>query len=343
MDAGRVRRLRHDGLTDHHDERSPDRRPRLRWSFVPGLVFMLLPMGPVTLPEPPVTALALSPDGSEVVMGSQGGLEVGRCDLLQSVHLRLETQLSNVHDLRFSPDGQFLAIAGGSPGESGVVEIRDWPSRGLLESHTIHSDVVLSLAWLPGQTRIVSASAKGECRIWDVASGRCDRVFEGHAGPVLSVALLPGNVGRVQVISTSADGTVQIWQPESGVVDRILNQHQSPVNAAWIRSAADRSRQAELLTAGEDGTVRFWYPEVGRLVRFAKLESTPRTVIRDHQSGRIFAGCDDGAVRELDQKTMAVIRQWDILPGRIHELIWCSDSGSLVAAGVGGVRKVAVE
>jgi WD40 repeat protein len=46
-------------------------------------------------------------------------------------------------------------------------------------------------------------------RLWDVATGRELRQFQGHTGPVLSLAL--SKDGRL-LMSGSADGTLRLWQ-----------------------------------------------------------------------------------------------------------------------------------
>src|SRR5262245_19204161 len=75
---------------------------------------------------PPVTALALTPDGKSVVVGSQAGLEVRTWPELERVRT-LATELPHVHDLVFAPDGKTLAAVGGAPAQSGMVELYRWP------------------------------------------------------------------------------------------------------------------------------------------------------------------------------------------------------------------------
>ena len=70
--------------------------------------------------EPHVAAVAFTPDGKQIIAGSQAGVSIR--DRQSGASLRtIATEMDNVHDLRFAPDGQLVAIAGGIPGESGVV------------------------------------------------------------------------------------------------------------------------------------------------------------------------------------------------------------------------------
>src|SRR5262245_55211599 len=87
--------------------------------------------GSTAFAAPPVTAVAFTPDGRSVVVGSQAGLEVRTWPELERVRT-LATELAHVHDLAFAPDGKSLAAAGGAPAQSGVVELFRWPDGGLL-------------------------------------------------------------------------------------------------------------------------------------------------------------------------------------------------------------------
>ena len=46
----------------------------------------------------------------------------------------------------------------------------------------------MSVAWSADQRRALSGSADKTVRLWDVETGRCLRVLEGHTDGVLSVA-----------------------------------------------------------------------------------------------------------------------------------------------------------
>ena len=60
---------------------------------------------PCLAAEPPVTSIAIAPNGRTVAAGSQAGVIAYRwCDL-KPLNRQVETRVSNVHDLAFSPDG----------------------------------------------------------------------------------------------------------------------------------------------------------------------------------------------------------------------------------------------
>ncbi|MCY2965750.1 MAG: hypothetical protein NT069_19330, partial [Planctomycetota bacterium] len=90
---------------------------------------------------PPVTAIAFTPDNSQVVLGSQAGLEIRSWPGLEVV-ATLPTAWDHVHDLRFSPNGKTFLVAGGSPSDEGGVEVWNWPDRQSSKRFTAHEDVV---------------------------------------------------------------------------------------------------------------------------------------------------------------------------------------------------------
>jgi WD40 repeat protein len=92
-----------------------------------------------------------------------------------------------------------------------------------------HSEGVLSVAFSPDGTRIVSGSSDCSIRIWDFAFGGevCPPLM-GHTLSVTSVAYSPD--GK-QIVSSAFDGTVGLWDARTGAV-----LHMRPVEASWVNA-----------------------------------------------------------------------------------------------------------
>ena len=60
-----------------------------------------------------------------------------------------------------------------------------------------------------GDGRLASGSDDNTIRLWDPASGACERVFEGHLAWVRALALL----GDGRLASGSDDNTIRLWDP----------------------------------------------------------------------------------------------------------------------------------
>jgi WD40 repeat protein len=202
--------------------------------------------------EPPITAVTLTPDGREVLIGSQAGIELRTWPEMGMV-AKVATGLEHVHDLAFAPDGKTLAVAGGTPGESGAVELWDWAGRRKIRSIGSHDDVVYRVAWSPDGERIASAGGDGICQVSGRANGGLVVNFSGHSGPVLSVRYLDA----MTLASAGVDQTVRLWQPRIGRMVRFTKLDVPPRCIAWSKDGR------VVFVVGEDGVVRQFDVEGG--------------------------------------------------------------------------------
>ena len=83
---------------------------------------------------------------------------------------------------------------------------------------------------LTGDGRVVSGSADGTVKVWDLNSGQEQRTLSGHGGGVMALAL----TGDGRVVSGSSDGTVKVWDLDSGQEQRTLSGHGGVVWALAI-------------------------------------------------------------------------------------------------------------
>jgi WD40 repeat protein len=113
-----------------------------------------------------------------------------------------------------------------------------------------HYEAVLSCAWSPDGSRIVSASRDKTLRIWDGFTGACLGTLVGHSGSVNSCAWSPD--GR-SIVSASDDRTLRIWDARSGTLTKTLSGHENNVSrCAWSRDGK------RIVSASLDGTLRIW-------------------------------------------------------------------------------------
>src|SRR4029077_16611376 len=85
-------------------------------------------------------------------------------------------------------------------------------------------------------------------RLWDVASGRQERVLEGHGAPVYAVAF---SLDGKRLASGGADSTVGVWDVETGKELRRIPASATVCSAAWL--PGDR-----LLTGDAAGALQVW-------------------------------------------------------------------------------------
>ena len=107
-----------------------------------------------------------------------------------------------------------------------------------------------SVSLSPDGRWVLSGSMDETLRLWELATGRCVRTFDGHTGYVNSVTFSPD--GR-WALSGSGDKTVRLWELATGQCVRTFEGHTEGVNAV---SLSPDGRWA--LSGGDDKTLRLW-------------------------------------------------------------------------------------
>jgi WD40 repeat protein len=318
------------------------------------LIAFLLAVLPAALrAESPFTAVVLSPDYQQVLLGSQEGISIRSWPDLTFV-ATIQTELIHIHDMRYSPDGSMILAAGGSPSEKGMIEVLGWPERKLLRREECQRDVVYSVSWSPDGSLWAAANADGTCQVFETSTGLKLSQYEGHSQAVLSLRFLPDSQ---MIASTGLDQTVRLWESRTGKHVRTLDNHVNSVTGIAVRpSNANKDQQSidgiktnnmglslvMVATISEDKTVRLWQPTIGRLIRFARLPSIPRSLAWSVLGDRLYVGCNDGHVRIIDPDSMEVVQDLVGIEGRIHEIVIDPNKASLLIAGE-GVRRIALQ
>jgi WD40 repeat protein len=112
-----------------------------------------------------------------------------------------------------------------------------------------HKARITSVAFSDDGTRVVTASADHDGRIWDVGSGELLHVLRGHFAIVSDARFSPD--GRWVV--TAGPGTAGLWSAATGRLVTFLRGHQGKLLSAAFAPGGDA-----IATGGVDGTVRYW-------------------------------------------------------------------------------------
>ncbi|KDQ11677.1 hypothetical protein BOTBODRAFT_189671 [Botryobasidium botryosum FD-172 SS1] len=209
---------------------------------------------------------------------------------------QLESTLSTVYSIAFSPDG--LRIASGSFDE----QIRIWDvatGAALLAPFRGHGDVIYSVAFSPNGSRIVSASADRTIRVWDVNTGA--EVFaplQGHGGAVLCAAFSPDGS---TIVSGSSDRTIRLWDAPTGAARFKPMQGHDDV----VYSTAFSPDGSRIVSASADKTIRVW--DVGNHVELL--------VLRGHTEGVLSAVFSPDGARVVSGSFDETVRVWDSMAG----------------------------
>jgi WD40 repeat protein len=206
-------------------------------------------------PLGPVTALAFSPDGKYLLVGTYG--RVALWDLSTGTVARhLESVEGAVHQITYSKDGKRLAVAGGLPTVVGRVLLYDGadPKQPVakLEGHT---DVVQGFSWSPDGTRIATASPDRKVQIWDATAAKSLVTIKDHTDAVYSVSFSTN--GR-QIASTGKDKSIKLFDSETGRLQANLTGHNQEVYAV-----AYTPDGRALISTGQEPSLRWWQTALG--------------------------------------------------------------------------------
>ena len=195
---------------------------------------------PILLPGPlshPVSALAITPDGSYAISGSRDGTQ----------------QVWNLYTCASIKENKFQvevsALAVGARGETAVGfgdgSLRFWDSEGRSTDLAGHAERITAVAILRNG-EIMSGSRDLKIRRWDPKKDKFLNSFSGHPTPITAIgASIVGN----QVTWGCEDGRMFHWDPGGSDPPLSLQGDLSPVLAAIA------GKRHLFLSGGKDGVV----------------------------------------------------------------------------------------
>lgn len=237
----------------------------------------------------PVTAVAISPDGS--LVASSGYHEVL---IWNAQNGELVRRISNVaertYGLQFSPDGKLLAVAAGTPGEYGEMKLFD-PSNGqLVKDPLSSSDSVYCVAFSPDGSRIATGGADRSIRIFGTSTGEQERLIEDHADWVMGIAWSPD--GK-KLASASRDKTSKVFDASTGESQVTFSAHGDAVFGVQFSPKGD-----QVITSGRDKQIRIWGTADAKQAKAIGGFGNEVYGLQLTADGRLFSASADMTARE---------------------------------------------
>ena len=207
-----------------------------------------------------------------------------------------------INSVAFSPSGEYIVFGGYETMQ--MWDVRKWKCIRVFR----YEKRVDAVAFSPDGRYVVSGGwDDATIRLWEVQTGRCVCILEGHEGAITSVAVRPDGY---YILSCSYDHTVRLWDVCKGVCVYVDETHMKslphplggeidvPVNSV---SFSPDGKHA--VSAGTDGMMRIWNIENGKTLSQLRCKDSITSVVF-HPNGRfILSGSVDGTVRIWDLET----------------------------------------
>ena len=259
-----------------------------------------------------ITHLNMDPTGSRLVSGNESGqVTVWKMDE-QPVVEPLPHAQQEIGKVVVSPDQLKLAMVVSLAGRSAVA-VLDAKTGALVQTLLGHDGPIHDLAFSPDNSRVVTASADGTARIWDLSDIKFPETmrFAGHEGPVHSVAF---RADGIQLVTGGADKLVKVWDLATREEVRVLSGHGGAVLGVCF------SANNQLVSVSADKTLKQWNPANGQPVRSIPIAAVPVSMSVTSDRSLVSVALNDNsiAVHQLSDGTLLQTLVGHTGPVRTH-------------------------
>ncbi|CAN5441480.1 hypothetical protein BH11PLA2_BH11PLA2_24420 [soil metagenome] len=318
---------------------------------------------PVYNAAPVITSLAYSKDGSMIAVTGYHEVLLHKADGSGLVG-RLVGLSERVQSLAFSPDGLWLAVAGGSPGQFGEIQIWNVAKQKLKLAAPLTFDTVYGISWSPDGSILAVGCADNTVRAIDADTGK--QVLQMGTHSDWAVGTVFSRDG-VHLVSVARDMTMKLTDVATErFVDNITSitpgalkgglmaVDRRPKTVQELQKVPEDTKGAkpmvydELIIAGSDGTPRLYkmHRETPRKIgddanRIRVYKPLPGRVssIKFDTDGSRFAASSSldgkGEVRVYDTDSGAMV-ECEGITGPIYAVAWSPDGKQIASGGFDG-------
>lgn len=279
-----------------------------------------------------VWAMAISPDGSRIVVGGQRGF-FRVLDLATGKQIA-ELQGSHpatVDCLEYSRDGQFIATGSWRNNEVIVWRAHD----GAMQTSFKAEGHVRAIAFSPDGKKITAGCDDKLLFVWNTESGELISKMNAHALSVYDVSFSPDGKTIVTCSGNWTEakpGDIKLWSADSLEEIARLEGHE-----VAIRSVVFSPDGSRLASVSEDGVLKVWDVATKSQQAVMRNSSGARTLDWSPDGQLLAAGLHDGTTNVWNAESGMVIRQFGGSDDTFSVRFVADGS---VLCGVGGEAKV---
>jgi WD40 repeat protein len=289
---------------------------------------------------PAVTALAYSPDGTRLAVGTYGQVVLYDTSTWQPAATFLQID-DAARSLAFSPDAKTLAIGSGQPGTSGRLTLWDSTNTRPPQVLAYQKDTIETVAFRKDGSGLLVGANDNKGRYYNALPAVSGPVLDEHNGRVQAVAFSPRD--NFIFATGGMDRIVKVWDEKTGKV--VLNFDQSE---GGITGLAFLPSGTELLGCSLDGRLYVWRvshdPQRGYAGNRARtVDAHPGGVTSMALSAdgkRVVTGGMDSKVIVWDPGNGRQIRKFEDSTLPLYAVALSPDGKLAAAAGREGVVRV---
>jgi WD40 repeat protein len=270
-----------------------------------------------------VYSVAFSPDGRYVLTGTLRGIAV-LWDAATGREIRRyqPPNVDSVHSVAFSPDGRLVLIGSGG----GYVGLLETATGREVRKFEGHSGSINSVAFSTDGRYILTGSGSfavwgadkkdNTARLWDAATGREIRKFEGHRDD----AYVPGDIDAVAfspngryVATSGGDGTVRLWDAANGwQIHRFGTAEDFSEGYTSVTFSPD---SRSVLAGSLENIAQLWDTTTGKEVRRFEGHADNVNSVAFSPDGR-YVLTGSGKDHDRGESGDYTARLWDALTGK---------------------------
>jgi WD40 repeat protein len=255
------------------------------------------PNPPTSYAQPvPIAALAFSPDGKQ--LAASGYHEITLWEPTTGKLLRRVKNLpQRIQALAWHPAGQWLAVGGGTPGQSGEIALVDTAKGEVAKVLGTTIDTVMTLAFDAKGERLAAGGADNAIRLFAIPEGKELKLLQQHADWVLGLAFSPDGQ---HLASASRDRTARVFSLATGDLEASYLGHE-----AHVSSVAFTEDGKTVYSCGRDKDVHYWAAKDAK--KGGKISGAEGELFRMLLAGdQVFSCGADAQVRQhkLDDRSL---------------------------------------